>query len=280
MVPGEEFRIGRTVFRLLEACVESTPVEQCFASVVLRKAEFRDSDLKLEVLSRLPPLISRARSDSDLAKAIVALLLEAIPRAEVASVVRYSEDGDPRHEEPDLLWWDSRSGLALFRPSRKLLSRSLELGEGVLHIWEDSPQREESQCTVFGDLDWAFCLPVGGAPCDGWCIYVAGRSKTKPDLRGDMRFAELLAQFIHAIRTVRVLEGRHVQMGQFFSPAVVETLFTPEAEALLEPREQNATVLFCDLRGFSREVERAREDLHALREESSRFLVYRADAKW
>jgi adenylate cyclase len=276
MLPGEEFRIGRTVFRLLEARVESADApplaEHSFSTHVLRKVGFTDPGRKLEVLSRLPPLISEARTDSDLAKTIVELLLEAIPDAEVASVVCYSEAADPRQDEPVLLWWDSPSGLTLFRPSRRLLSRSLDLGESILHLWGDRTRPGESQWTMCGDLDWAFCVPVGGAPCAGWCIYVAGRSKTEADLRGDMRFAELLAEFIRSIRTVRVLERRYVQMGQFFSPAVVETLVTPEAERLLQPREQNVTVLFCDLRGFSQEVERSREDLHALLDRVSEAL--------
>jgi adenylate cyclase len=283
MVGGEEFRIGQTVFRLLEARVESaspTPIaESCFSTDALRAAQFGSPERKLEILSRLPRLISEARDDSELARTIVELLLEGIPDAEVASIVCYSDAADPRQDKPDLLFWDSRSRLGLFRPSRKLLATSLERRESVLHVWREMAPPGESHYTMFGDLDWAFCLPVGGEPCVGWCIYVAGRSRAgrselpfQADLRGDMRFAELLAEFIHAIRTVRVLERRHAQMGQFFSPAVVETLVTPQAQQRLQPRQQNATVLFCDLRGFSREVERSREDLHALLERVSEAL--------
>jgi adenylate cyclase len=87
---------------------------------------------------------------------------------------------------------------------------------------------------------------------------------SQADLHGDMRFTELLAEFIRAIRDVRVMERRHAQMGQFFSPAVVETLVTSQPEKLLQPRTQDATVLFCDLRGFSRTVEQAREGLYTL----------------
>lgn len=275
MAAGEEFQIGRTVFRFLIVHFESGPnspvAERSFPAAALQKAPISKPDLKLEILSRLPPLISEARSDADLAKTIVDQLLEAIPDAGVASVIRNSESGDPRQDEPDLLFWNSQSDTDLFRPSRKLLSRSLELRASVLHLWNQDLEPDESRWTKCGDLDWAFSVPVGGASRTDWCIYVAGRTRalssdesTQTRLQGDMRFAELLAEFIRAIRTVRVLERRHVQMGQFFSPAVVETLITAESEKRLEPRTQDATVLFCDLRGFSRKVEQAREGLYTL----------------
>jgi len=275
MLAGEEFQIGRTVFRFEVVRFESGPgsrvSERSFSSDALQEARLTNPELKLEILSRLPPLVSEARSDADLAKTIVDQLLEAVPDAAIASVMRNSESGDPRHDEPDLLSWDSRSDTDLFRPSRKLLSRSLELRESVLHVWNQEPESGGSLWTACGDLDWAFCVPVGGGAYADWCIYVAGPNKTHSseepspaDLRGDMRFAELLADFIRAIRTVQVLERRHVQMGQFFSPAVVETLAAAESERLLRPRTQDVTVLFCDLRGFSREVEQAKEGLYAL----------------
>jgi len=275
MLAGEEFQIGRTVFRFEIIRFESGPSspvsERSFSSDALQEARLTNPELKLQILSRLPPLISEARSDVDLAKTIVDQLLEAVPDAAVASVMRNSESGDPRHDEPDLLFWDSRCDTDLFRPSRKLLSRSLELRASVLHVWTQEPEPEGSQWTECGDLDWAFCVPVGSGSYADWCIYVAGPTKTHlseesspADLRGDMRFAELLADFIRAIRTVQVLERRYAQMGQFFSPAVVETLVAAESERLLRPRTQDVTVLFCDLRGFSREVEQAQEGLYAL----------------
>lgn len=45
-------------------------------------------------------------------------------------------------------------------------------------------------------------------------------------------------------------------LALFFSPVVLRALRAADPEAVLRPREADLTVLFCDLRGFSREAER------------------------
>jgi adenylate cyclase len=53
-------------------------------------------------------------------------------------------------------------------------------------------------------------------------------------------------------------------MRQFFSPAVVETLVENRGSAKLEPREGPVSVLFCDVRGFSKKVEESSDDLRTV----------------
>ena len=53
-------------------------------------------------------------------------------------------------------------------------------------------------------------------------------------------------------------------MKQFFSPAVVETLVSKDADVALQPREGPLSVMFCDIRGFSRKVGQARDELTLL----------------
>ncbi|HEY2249722.1 MAG TPA: adenylate/guanylate cyclase domain-containing protein, partial [Planctomycetaceae bacterium] len=84
------------------------------------------------------------------------------------------------------------------------------------------------------------------------------------DLKGDVRFVELLAQFVGAARQIRRLEQQQAGLSQFFSPTVMETLTGDKAHTLLEPRECDITVLFCDVRGFSRRAELAQHSLHEL----------------
>jgi adenylate cyclase len=128
----------------------------------------------------------------------------------------------------------------------------------------------DSQFTMSGDLDWAFCVPFSQESCRGWALYVSGKfdlavlASGAPEeaLKGHMRFAELVAQFIGAIRQVRALQYRHDTMRRFFSPAVVDTLSDKRLESALAPREGPVSVLFCDVRAFSHHVERARDRLH------------------
>ncbi len=122
---------------------------------------------------------------------------------------------------------------------------------------------------------------LGGA-CRGWGLYVAGRfnvertgltpSSDPTDLREDVKFAELVAAMLSSLRQMRLLEHRQATLSQFFSPVVLETLAVEDPELVLAPRETEVSVLFCDLRGFSRESERQADDLLGLLQRVSRAL--------
>jgi adenylate cyclase len=79
----------------------------------------------------------------------------------------------------------------------------------------------------------------------------------------EQRLAEVVAKYIGAVRQARTLEQQQSEMRQFFSPKVVEALAN-SGPAALEPRQGPVSVLFCDVRGFSRKVEESSDDLHAL----------------
>jgi adenylate cyclase len=79
----------------------------------------------------------------------------------------------------------------------------------------------------------------------------------------EQRLAEVVAKYIGAVRQARTLEQQQSEMRQFFSPKVVEAL-ARSGPAALEPRQGPVSVLFCDVRGFSRKVEESSDDLHAL----------------
>ncbi len=270
---GEQFRIGRTVFQLVAAEMEedapSPSAERSFHPDELRKVAFQNADQRLEVLAKLPKAIMQTTSDEDLASRVVSLVLEAIPTAEAASVVVF-DDFSP-NANPKMIRWDNRGdSLGRFTPSRRLMLKALQLGQGLLHIWAD---RDESNpaFTVSGSLDWAFCMPFRGEACHGWCLYVSGQKDGLPgssigeeQLKGDLRFAELLSEFIGSIRQVRMLSKQQASLGRFFPPQVLETLRNSDAEQQLEPRESDITVLFCDVRGFSKKAEQSQENLREL----------------
>jgi adenylate cyclase len=71
---------------------------------------------------------------------------------------------------------------------------------------------------------------------------------------------------------MRALEHQQATLSQFFSPVVLKTLADEDPEQVLAPRETEVSVLFCDLRGFSRETERSADDLMGLLERVSRAL--------
>ena len=136
--PGEQFRIGRTVFQLVAAEMEedapSPSAERSFHPDELRKVAFQNADQRLEVLAKLPKAIMQTTSDEDLASRVVSLVLEAIPSAEAASVVVF--DDFSANADPKMIRWDNRGdSLGRFTPSRRLMLKALQLGQGLLHIW-------------------------------------------------------------------------------------------------------------------------------------------------
>lgn len=273
LASGEQFRIGRTIFQFVSTDLDedspSPSEERSYHPDELRKVAFQNSDLRLEVLSKLPKVISQTKTDEDLAFRLVGLILEAIPTADAAAVVAFDElSPDAR---PKMMRWDSRNDeMGRFTPSRRLMIKSLQASQGLLHIWHD---RDESNpaFTVSGSLDWAFCMPFREESSRGWCLYVSGQKDAgigqtigEEYLKGDLRFAELISEFIGAIRQVRMLSLQQAGLSQFFSPPVLETLRQIDGEKKLEPRESDIAVLFCDVRGFSKKSEQSQQNLSEL----------------
>ncbi len=286
---GEEFRIGDTTFLLIPAgdssANDAEPAgfeEYTFAPSELRKVPFVQTQGKsLELLTTIPKLMRDAKDDASFAAAMVDLLLDAIPRCSVAAVVVFddaepvADDGQP--VKPTITRWNSRDeGIGPFRPSRRLMMTAMSSEQSILHIWGVS--EKDAVFTNASNLDWAFCTPLLDESARGWCLYLSGTfdaltpSATKDKLQEPMRFTELTAQFIGATRSVRLLQQTQTRMSHFLPPAVVRTITNKNAEAMLRPRESNITVLFCDLRGFSRKTEEANQDLPGLLSKISEAL--------
>jgi adenylate cyclase len=279
--PGDEFRIGGTKFRVEkidEPPASDVPlVEYCYRNEDVERFDFRQADHRLEVLWNLPKIIAISPTDEEFAQRLVALLLDGIPRAEAAAVVQYDTSEDADTSAPLTMCLDSRSSSESMRlrPSRRLILAALERGETLLHIWSDS-SGSDSKYTVSGNFDWAFCTPILEQSCKGWCLYVCGRmwpeANMADDLNGDIRFTQFIAKVTGAIRQARLLEAQQAGLRQFFSPKVMKTLSDKRAESLLEPKECDITVLFCDLRGFSRKAEMSQHDLRELLRRCSEAL--------
>ena len=277
--PGEHFVIGHTTFTLSDQRVHVSgdapqPVQQqSFSSQYLKQVRFRNPDYRIEVLSRLPEVISGATGPDELCVRLVTMLLAGLPRAETAAVVAMepSETTAAARPRVSVLHWDRRLATGGdFQPSQRLISEALRQRQGVLHVWHGA-EPSFQQFTARENYDWAFCTPVPGEACPGWALYAAGRlsadlpampGSTDPgDLREDMKFAELVASAVSSLWQMQLLNRRHATLSQFFSPVVLDTLSHEDPDVVLAPRETEVSVLFCDLRGFSRHSERHAEQL-------------------
>jgi adenylate cyclase len=291
--PGEHFVIGETTFSFVDQRVNVSldlprPAgERTFSVEELRAQPFLEASKRIDVLSRLPDIISGSSSDQELFVRLVNLLLNGIERATAAAIiaVRSQEPGagdqgpvdtqspipNPKSPIVDVLHWDRRIlAEKEFRPSERLIRQAVSCGESVAHVWSGGPA--EGEFTLSEGIDWALCTPVPGKACAGWALYVTGGFSTDfgaaprdaEQLRDDVKFAELMAATLSGLRESQILTARHASLSHFFSPIVLEAIGNQDPERVLAPREADVAVLFCDLRGFTTESERSADNLFDL----------------
>ena len=285
--PGERFVIGSTSFTLEDGGEQvqprdDRPVEEVrFEPGQLQEIRYRDADLRINVLNRLPAVIRQSQRDGDLYQRLVNLILAGVSHAEAVAIVRGGGSAPM-----EVLHWDRRQETAgPFQPSTGLVGDALvEHRRSVLHVWNTQERADLSDSyTAVAGLDWAFCTPVHTARGVEWGLYVAGRlteplaaaggtAAVRERLQPDVKFTELVAEIISSVQRVKTLEGRQSRYRQFFPPAILEALGDDFDADQLEPQECDATVMFCDLRGFSRQAEESAGDLIGLLEQVSLAL--------
>jgi adenylate cyclase len=284
LVPGEHFVIGDTTFALADerarVSLNAPPplTQETFSAQYLKRLRFRTSDRRIDVLSRIPEIISGAVSDEEMLVRLTSVLLSGISQGIATALVEV--DTSRSAAGVRVLHWDRRHHAETeFQPSEALIRQAVEVGESVVHIWDSGRQDVPAAGPLDGD--WAFCTPVGGAACRGWAIYVAGAFSTEPDwagtlgvevLQDDLKFTELVATTLRSLREARQLERNQASLRQFLSPVVVDALAGHDPDEVLAPRETEVSVLFCDLRGFAARSERSADDLLGLLERVSDAL--------
>lgn len=287
--PGEEFTIGSTKFTVQpddpSPASLSSVSEFAFSRSELQQIAFVDADRRLEQLAKLPELIAAGMTSEASAAKLAEFLLSTIRSASIAVVVNVGADPQRRdYDRPVFIRSASRANDVRILPSRTLLRAALQGQCGILHVFNTPGDPSVTLSTM---LDWAFCVPVLNPGSEGWCLYVSGVFDNNPlgrgakdaaDLKGDMKFTELLAEFLGSIRESQQLRRREGAMSQYFSPVVVEALRSSRGDDALAPRETDVTVLFCDVRGFSRRTEKARRELPALLERIGAALGVMAGA--
>ncbi|TWT74328.1 adenylate/guanylate cyclase domain-containing protein [Allorhodopirellula solitaria] len=279
--------------------------EMAFAESVLRQRSFYDSQARIELLARLPDLVAGSVSDEELFARVTDVLLRATPSASAVAIVRDGErEPHPQTVPPaaaaaamEILHYDVRDSQSSSHDvSAKLVNATLRRRDSVLHLWEnslarpaDNPQASAaatSDYTMNENVDWAFCVPLRSDACRGWALYVAGSragamtsgraasdSRTLVDrLSDDVKFAEVVGSLVSGIRQANQFQQRHAAMRRFFAPVVLDAIAGTDSENWLQPRECSLSVMFCDLRGFSRTSEMHGGQLLVLLEQVSSAL--------
>ena len=300
LFPGEHFVIGNTTFTFAQEQAYATldvpnPISQkSFSTEFLHNLSYHDADHRIDVLNRLPDVISSAGDEQDLLNRMVNTLLAGISTASTIGVVRHqptdtgpppqsdTSGTDPQSDlEVDVIHWDRRGELAgNFQPSEKLIRQSLSSSETLLHIWQPS-RTGKPEFTFDFENDWAFVCPIDSPATSGWGIYVTGSNRPPSgggsgsgeiDLQGDIKFCELVGSTLKNLLQVKQLERRQAGFRGFFSPFVLEAMAGRDADEVLAPKECQVSVMFCDLRGFSKTSESMADELFSLLQRVSSSL--------
>ncbi len=283
--PGQSFVIGNTRFEVQQVTQSdsprSSPVQQlAIDRKQLQQLRYDDADKRIEVLTSLPAVIRESGVDRDLFVRLANLLLAGIQHAEGVAIVAMKDT-----QKPVVLHQERRfEADGSMQPSARLISTAYEEQKTVLHVWDES-QTADQTYTQHAGFNWAFCTPLSGqtvspAVADGRSIdfpalYIAGRSPgegaklNQRRLHADIKFTEFIADIVSSLQRQRELERQQTGLRQFFSPPVLEALGNDLDTSLLEPRECDVTVLFCDLRGFSKHAEDQADNLTGLLERVS-----------
>ena len=291
--PGQSFVVGRTRFEVRQVTQSDSPRGNSVQQMAidrqqLKQLRYDDADKRIEVLTSLPTVIRESGVEWDLFVRLANLLLAGIQHADGVAVVSM----DVASERAIVFHQESRfEADGAMQPSSRLIRNAVEQQKTILHVWDESVA--DSSYTQHASFNWAFCTPlscystmaVSQPPADSEssavnqrAFYIAGRSpgegaKTNQQrLHADIKFTEFIADIVASLQRQRELERQQTGLRQFFSPPVLEALGHDLDTSLLEPRECDVTVLFCDLRGFSQQAEEQADNLTGLLERVSLAL--------
>lgn len=285
---GQSFVIGNSRFEVQQVTQSDSPRGNSVQQLSIDRAELKqlrydDADKRIEVLTSLPAVIRESGIERDLFVRLANLLLAGIQHAEGVAIVSMSADG----KKPIVLHQERRfEADGSIQPSSRLIRNTLDQKKTVLHVWDETAE-QDARYTQHAGFNWAYCTPFSSdvsatdnstLPGSHPAIYIAGRSPgegakiNQQRLHADIKFTEFIADVVGSLQRQRELERQQTGLRQFFSPPILEALGKDLDTSLLEPRECDVTVLFCDLRGFSHHAEEQADNLTGLLERVSLAL--------
>lgn len=260
---GQAFVTGKTRFGLfvVRGHADAPVTEYTMLRTQLHAVQQENSAASFRTLLALLPKLRGAHNDTAFQRALE-VLSALLPQAKELKVLG---PGEP----PTVVIERSKLDGPSTPSSRRLVSSALEQQATVAHVWALESE-SELQATAHAQADWAVASPVSITEDEKYCLYAVGSSAvalTDTQVREQKKSLDELAALLdivaetlsHHLTTERMnrFEG---QVGQFFSPGLRERLTDKEFHEVLIPRLRDVTVLFFDLRGFSKATESAEDE--------------------
>jgi len=273
---GEHFATGATRFQLTsESPSTGDPVSSfTLDSKKLTMARERDSSRCLNALLGLQPILHRALEPDDFFRELLPLLSDLISGASEVFILKILDEKGNFNN----LAYHTTGATPPHTPSRSLLRMAFEADRPGVYLWGNS-STGDLNVTTCQEIQWALATPIQ-AGSERYALYAIGidRSEVVPDPEGtpgetDQAVLSLIASVVSGHLDGRKLHHLEGQLGQFFSPAMRALILKDPNHSLLELGQREVTVLFFDLRGFSKAAEKS-QSAGAEEERTRAFLEH------
>ena len=249
--PGEHFVAGDTRFQLLRKAMEETPdpaQEFTLAHGTRQRLRQQRAQECLQALTRLLPELKGASGFQELGEVTLEILTSLLPEATRILILKVDEEGGYEVQQA--------SGPAQYAPSRRLLRLAFKECQTAIHQWD---QVGDSEMTMVAGVHWALAVPLQVGPNQRFAIYAMG-SDSHQSGEQERALVDLVGEALGHFLVARQAEQVRAQVSRFFSPSLRDLIDERGMGGLLKPERRAVTVLFFDLRGFSKATERAEEE--------------------
>jgi len=154
---------------------------------------------------------------------------------------------------------DTSGKISQSSPSMSIARRAAIDGEPVLMSDSDHDSKYgKRESVIMQRIETAMCVPLQIKNEIIGSLYVDSKSETinfnEEDLEMFHSMASQAAMAIHNVRLHQRMvdaEKKRADLGRFLSPAVVTTIMEQKQDLQLGGDKITATILFCDIRGFT-----------------------------
>jgi adenylate cyclase len=245
---GDQFVVGKTrfLFSLLNSRKDEIKPDLKMSMTpeeVYREGGVVSDRLRILDLLELPEIL-REKSDSD-SFSHIASLLRSVSGGAWSQIMRPGGK---------VLAVDSAMDSTGFKTSRTLIEEALKNApHPFLYCWTSGEQ--SLSATLQEGADWAVCAATQIPGEEHLLFYVAGQGGSEQILKDNCRLVGLIADMVGRSLSVQRLEGLKERLQRFFSGQVVSKIIESSDADELKPKLTEGTVMFFDIRGFSKLTE-------------------------
>jgi adenylate cyclase len=249
---GDQFVVGKTRFLFTLPNPQNEPGPDLKMSMsqkeIYQKGGVSD---RLRILDLLElPEILREKTSSESFNHICGLL-RSVTGADWAQIVDATGM---------VLASDSAIPGQLFKTSRTLIEEALKHApHPFLYCWTNHEQALTA--TLQEGTDWAVCTATQVSGEESLLFYVCGQGGSEQILKDNCRLVGLIADMVGRSLSVQRLEGLKERLQHFFSGQVVSKIIESAGIEHLKPKLSDCTVMFFDIRGFSKLTEGKKEKI-------------------